>query len=111
MITRRGFLTLIAPAAGALLVPELLLPKRTFFLPPAGGWCSYSDYINEMLSEFESRILNPAAVQLAQQYEITLDEGPVFYQGQAWDRGVARPMTDAEWGSMLMGGAQLLGFA
>ena len=36
---RRKFLTLLGIAAPvALIVPELILPKRTFFLPPAGGW-------------------------------------------------------------------------
>jgi hypothetical protein len=35
MITRRLFLGF---AAGALIVPELIVPKRTFFLPPPGGW-------------------------------------------------------------------------
>lgn len=38
MITRRGFLSLLAPAAALIAAPELLLPKRTFFLPPVGGW-------------------------------------------------------------------------
>jgi len=38
MITRRLFLGLAAGAAGALIVPELIVPKRTFFLPPPGGW-------------------------------------------------------------------------
>lgn len=35
MISRRRFLF---GAAAALILPELLLPKRTFFLPPSGGW-------------------------------------------------------------------------
>jgi len=38
MITRRLFLGLAAGAAGALILPELIVPKRTFFLPPPGGW-------------------------------------------------------------------------
>lgn len=37
-MNRRGFLSLLAPAAALIVAPELLLPKRTFFLPPAGGW-------------------------------------------------------------------------
>lgn len=37
-MNRRSFLSLIAPAAALIVAPELLLPKRTFFLPPAGGW-------------------------------------------------------------------------
>lgn len=37
-MNRRGFLGVLAGATTAIVVPELLLPKRTFFLPPAGGW-------------------------------------------------------------------------
>lgn len=41
-MNRRGFLGLIAGTAGAtaagLAIPELWTPKRTFFLPPRGGW-------------------------------------------------------------------------
>lgn len=37
-MNRRGFLALLAPAAALIVAPELLLPKRTFFLPPVGGW-------------------------------------------------------------------------
>jgi hypothetical protein len=40
-MNRRGFFGLLgAAAAAAIAVPELelLVPKRTIFLPPAGGW-------------------------------------------------------------------------
>lgn len=37
-MNRRGFLSLLAPAAALIVAPELLLPRRTFFLPPTGGW-------------------------------------------------------------------------
>lgn len=40
-MNRRGFFGLFAGAtAAAIALPnfELLLPKRTIFLPPAGGW-------------------------------------------------------------------------
>jgi hypothetical protein len=37
-MNRRGFLSLLAPAAAALVAPELLVPKRSIFLPPSGGW-------------------------------------------------------------------------
>jgi hypothetical protein len=38
-MNRRGFLSLIAKSApAALVLPELILPKRTFFLPPTDGW-------------------------------------------------------------------------
>lgn len=44
-MNRRDFLTLLVPAVAATaVVPELVsqiwTPKRTFFLPPAGGWAS-----------------------------------------------------------------------
>jgi hypothetical protein len=39
-MNRRGFL-LAAPALLAL--PELIVPKRTFFLPPVGGWPDLTD--------------------------------------------------------------------
>lgn len=38
MISRRGFLLGTAAAAAAVIVPELEVPKKTIFLPPAGGW-------------------------------------------------------------------------
>jgi hypothetical protein len=37
-MNRRSFLSLLAPAGAALLAPDLLLPARSIFLPPAGGW-------------------------------------------------------------------------
>ena len=37
-MNRRGFLATLGLAAGALAIPELWTPKRTFFLPPRGGW-------------------------------------------------------------------------
>jgi hypothetical protein len=37
-MNRRGFLGVLAGAAAAIAVPELLIPKRSFFLPPPGGW-------------------------------------------------------------------------
>lgn len=38
MLSRRHFLGLLAGAGTALAVGELLLPPRTFFLAPHGGW-------------------------------------------------------------------------
>ena len=37
-VNRRGFLAALGLATGAIAVPELWTPKRTFFLPPRGGW-------------------------------------------------------------------------
>jgi hypothetical protein len=42
-VNRRDFLGLIASAVpAALVLPEMLIPKRTFFLPPTGGWAQPS---------------------------------------------------------------------
>lgn len=48
-MNRRGFLSLLAPAAALIVAPELLLPKRTFFLPPAGGWGDHPMTATEVL--------------------------------------------------------------
>jgi hypothetical protein len=38
-MNRRGFLSILAPAAvGTLVAAELTMPSRSIFLPPAGGW-------------------------------------------------------------------------
>jgi hypothetical protein len=41
-MNRRGFLAIlgitVAGAAAGVAIPELWTPKRTFFLPPKGGW-------------------------------------------------------------------------
>lgn len=38
-MNRRGFLAALAAGVpAALILPELLLPQRTFFLPPTMGW-------------------------------------------------------------------------
>ena len=41
MVSRRKFLSFLAGAAGAVAVPALLVPNRSFFLPPPGGWPSW----------------------------------------------------------------------
>jgi hypothetical protein len=42
-VNRRGFLGLIAAAApAALIFPELIMPKRSVFLPPSTGWAQPS---------------------------------------------------------------------
>jgi hypothetical protein len=43
MLSRRKFLGLVGAGAAALILPpELLLPRKTFFLPPTGGWAQPS---------------------------------------------------------------------
>lgn len=40
---RRAFLGLLgAAASSALILPELWVPEKTFFLPPTGGWAQPS---------------------------------------------------------------------
>lgn len=37
-MNRRGFLKILGGAGVAIAAAELLIPERTFFLPPRGGW-------------------------------------------------------------------------
>lgn len=71
-MNRRGFLSLLAPAAALIVAPELLLPKRTFFLPPAGGWGHYTatDVLMDYAAYWERaiRAYNP----------------PVMHVNEAW---------------------------
>ena len=39
-MNRRGFLAALGLTGAGLAVPELWIPKRTFFLPPRGGWAA-----------------------------------------------------------------------
>lgn len=50
MLSRRKFLGFSAAGAAALLLPELVVPKKTFFLPPVGGWKREIVYLHS--SEF-----------------------------------------------------------
>ena len=43
-MNRRGFVGLLAGAATALVVPQLMVPERKIFLPPRGGWPSLAGY-------------------------------------------------------------------
>lgn len=45
MISRRSFLGVLVGAATAVVVPELIVSKRTFFLPPLGGWVNPIPFI------------------------------------------------------------------
>lgn len=76
-VNRRGFLGLLAAAVpAALILPELLVPKRTFFLPPAGGLAQPSlaqlwlDYVNQ---------IRPAGV-LVTTSEVCMLRGPGIYE-------------------------------
>jgi hypothetical protein len=58
-MNRRGFLGFIVPtAAGLVIAPELLLPKRSFFLPPPDGWPNpYAQAVTEWVSRSGPSIL------------------------------------------------------
>jgi hypothetical protein len=70
-MNRRKFLSFLGVgAAAAIIAPELLLPKRTFFLPPAKGWTyDFSKNYNIGLDEFENRILQPAIERIKLQID------------------------------------------
>lgn len=60
-MNRRGFLSLLAPAAALIVAPELLIPRRTFFLPPTMGWSispemAYLDGIYRRYSGYEALV-------------------------------------------------------
>lgn len=76
LMDRRGFLGLIASAVpAALILPELLLPTRTFFLPPAGGWAQPS--LTEMWLNYANEI-RPAGVLVTA--AISLIRQPMIYE-------------------------------
>lgn len=59
-MNRRGFLSLLAPAAALIVAPELLLPKRTFFLPPVGGWRDdYAAFHQRAYQRAWNNLVNP----------------------------------------------------
>lgn len=83
-MNRRGFLkafgigTAVAAAGGlALLEQELWTPKRTFFLPPAGGWGS-----NQLVSmqTITAEMLGVLSHQLMVGDIISFGEDPQLYQ-------------------------------
>ena len=40
-MNRRDLFKFLGASAASLIVPELWLPRQTFFLPPVGGWAKY----------------------------------------------------------------------
>lgn len=60
-MNRRGFLELLASAATVPLVPmpELLMPTRTIFLPPRGGWVGGCNLLSmELIMREAIRVLH-----------------------------------------------------
>lgn len=72
---RRAFLGLMAAVPAALILPELLMPNRTFFLPPTGGWAQESlaqlwlDYANQVRPAGVLLRMVPAMVRIPAVYE------------------------------------------
>jgi hypothetical protein len=73
-VSRRGFLGLLAGVTGTALV----LPRRTFFLPPVGGWRP-QDYTLEDVADhvyalpFPFQRPNPVLSQMLQDIETLRD--------------------------------------
>lgn len=55
-VTRRDFFKFASAAATVLAACELILPSRTIFLPPAGGW--YSESFVEKLNRLVAEAMN-----------------------------------------------------
>jgi hypothetical protein len=66
-MNRRDLFKFMGAGAAALLVPELMLPKTTFFLPPSCGWGAQRLIIRKM-----------------QQYVIATSSYPIRYDA-TWD--------------------------
>lgn len=83
-MNRRGFLSFLGAAAVAPLVsvPELLLPTKTIFLPPAGGWLSgrYDVRIDVGPHErYSNRLLTPD--EMSREIATSIEE---FLSGSQW---------------------------
>lgn len=91
-MNRRGFLGLVAAAVPALILPELLLPKRTFFLPPAGGWAQPS--LAEMWLNWAEDI-RPAGVLMSASVSSFIRIPAVFERGLGLVELVVPEETDA----------------
>lgn len=68
-MNRRDLFKFAGLGAAALLVPELVLPKTTFFLPPSCGWGAQR-----------------LKIRVVQQYLINNDTEPFRYDG-TWVKG------------------------
>ena len=82
-MNRRGFLRLLANASAVLAAGEFLLPQRTIFLPPVGGWAcgklTITDITNRALAVLHDN------VRFAKQYTILNDSVADFHY-ETWDR-------------------------
>lgn len=88
-MNRRGFFGLFTAGTAVAINPalaELLVPKRTIFLPPAGGWLggnrllTVDALVKDLLATFEQAMHE--SNQLAEQVNREYDES--FYRGDQW---------------------------
>ena len=80
MITRRQFLTTTGLAIAGLIIPELVLPQKTFFLPPPGGWPK--DYAKQAV-EAEKRYFYQWGIRGEGEVEIVDSNGVTIKAVQA----------------------------
>jgi hypothetical protein len=93
-MNRRGFFGLLAASAAVVASPELaelLLPKRTIFLPPSGGWLSsrgllrYSEFYDIERDQLVGRHdVLIAGEQCGVDQIISLNNTPEQAQKMAW---------------------------
>jgi hypothetical protein len=88
-MNRRQLLGLLAAAPVALIVPELLVPKRTFFLPPAGGWDLGAESVTSF-TEFNFGELTRYATISVVEY-VCVKPGVWQRIGRAWEPAVPPP--------------------
>lgn len=82
-MNRRGFFGLLGAAAATVIAPELaelLVPTRTIFLPPAGGWIGRGNQLLtiEMIQAEALRILE---MDLTQAFRVHRAYDPSFAAG------------------------------
>jgi hypothetical protein len=93
-MNRRGFFGLVAASAAVVVAPELaelLVPRRTIFLPPAGGWLSsrgllrYTEFYDFQRDQLVGRHdVLIAGEQCGVDQIITLDNTPEQARKMAW---------------------------
>lgn len=91
-MNRRGFLGFLAGGAAVAIggeqLAELLLPKPTIFLPPAGGWAggnrllTVSQIVNEALKILEQNLSFTSVVNAQWNDRFTQYDGDCYWHGE-----------------------------
>lgn len=93
-MNRRNFLTLAAAAVpAALILPELLIPRRTFFMPPAGGWAQPS--LTDLWLNY-ANLIRPAGLLVTATTSIVRRPPSIHERGPGHIELVVPEETDAE---------------